>query len=90
MKAPLVVLASVQVVIGAEPARGDWLPVYAPEIGARRPLRVPLWVARIVAGKAVAAMSTALPGASNARAKRDLGWEPRWPGWRTGFHDAPR
>ena len=78
-------------VVDDEPAgMRDWLPVYAQAIGARRPLRVPLWVARIVAGKAVAAMSTTLPGASNARAKRELGWEPRWPSWRTGFRDAPR
>jgi 2-alkyl-3-oxoalkanoate reductase len=68
----------------------EWLPVYADAIGARRPLRVPVWLARLVAGKAAAAMSTTLPGATNARAKRELGWEPRWPSWRTGFRDAPR
>jgi hypothetical protein len=51
---------------------------------------VPVWLARLVAGKAVAAMSTTLPGAANARAKRELAWEPRWPTWRTGFRDAPR
>jgi 2-alkyl-3-oxoalkanoate reductase len=68
----------------------EWLPVYADAIGARRPLRVPMWLARLVAGKAAAAMSTTLPGASNARAKRELGWEPRWPSWRTGFREAPR
>ena len=39
---------------------------------------------------AVAAMATRLPGASNARAKCELGWEPRWPTWRTGFREAPR
>jgi hypothetical protein len=43
-----------------------------------------------VAGKAAARMSGLLAGASNARAKRELGWEPRWPSWRTGFRDAPR
>jgi nucleoside-diphosphate-sugar epimerase len=68
----------------------EWVPAYAAAIGARRPLRVPVWVARLVAGKAVGAMSTTLPGASNARAKRELGWEPRWPTWRTGFVEAPR
>jgi 2-alkyl-3-oxoalkanoate reductase len=74
-----------------EPApQRDWLPVYASAIGARRPLRVPVWLAQLVAGKAAAAMATALPGASNARAKRELGWEPRWPSWRTGFREAPR
>lgn len=68
----------------------EWLPVYAEAIGARRPLRVPVWLAQLVAGNAAVAMATALPGASNARVKRELGWEPRWPSWRTGFRDAPR
>ena len=68
----------------------EWLPAYADAIGARRPLRVPLWLARLAAGRTAAALSTTLPGASNARAKRELGWEPRWPTWRTGFRDAPR
>ena len=78
-------------VVDDEPApMREWLPVYAEAIGARRPPRVPLWLARLVAGKAVAAMSTTLPGASNARAKAELGWQPRWPSWRTGFRDAPR
>jgi 2-alkyl-3-oxoalkanoate reductase len=78
-------------VVDDEPAPlRDWLPVYAEAIGARRPLRIPVWLARLLAGKAVAAMAATLPGASNARAKRELGWQPRWPSWRTGFHDAPR
>jgi 2-alkyl-3-oxoalkanoate reductase len=78
-------------VVDDEPARmRDWLPVYAQAIGAPRPLRVPVWLARFVAGKAAARMSTTLPGASNARAKRELGWEPRWPSWRSGFREAPR
>jgi 2-alkyl-3-oxoalkanoate reductase len=72
-------------VIGEVAAAGD-----ADAIGARRPLRVPVWLARRVAGKAAAAMSTTLPGASNARARRELAWEPRWASWRTGFLDAPR
>jgi hypothetical protein len=38
----------------------------------------------------MAGMMTALPGASNAKAKRELGWTPRWPSWRTGFREAPR
>jgi 2-alkyl-3-oxoalkanoate reductase len=68
----------------------EWIPAYAEAIGARRPLRVPVWLARLVTGKDAAAMMTTLPGASNARAKRELGWEPRWPSWRTGFSQAPR
>jgi 2-alkyl-3-oxoalkanoate reductase len=78
-------------VVDDEPApQREWLPVYAEAIGARRPRRVPVWLARLVAGKAAAAMSTTLPGASNARAKRALAWEPRWSSWRTGFREAPR
>jgi nucleoside-diphosphate-sugar epimerase len=78
-------------VVDDEPApTREWLPAYAEAIGARRPLRFPLWLARLVAGKAAAGMSTTLPAATNARAKRELGWEPRWPTWRSGFRDAPR
>ena len=78
-------------VVDDEPApTREWLRAYAEAIGARQPFRIPLWLARLVAGKAVAAMSTTLPAATNARAKRELGWEPRWPTWRTGFRDAPR
>ena len=68
----------------------EWLPAYAEAIGARPPRRVPPWLVRLLAGKAVAGMATTFPGAANARAKRALGWEPRWPSWRTGFRDAPR
>jgi nucleoside-diphosphate-sugar epimerase len=78
-------------VVDDEPAPiREWIPAYAEAIGARRPLRVPVWLARLVTGKDAAAMMTTLPGASNARAKRELGWEPRWPSWRTGFSQAPR
>ena len=67
----------------------EWLPVYAEAIGAKKPLRVPVWIARLVAGK-VASVASVQPGASNAKAKRELGWEPRWPSWRQGFREAPR
>jgi 2-alkyl-3-oxoalkanoate reductase len=78
-------------VVDDEPApMREWLPVFAEAIGARPPRRVPVWLARLLAGKAVAAMSTTLPGATNARARRELGWEPRWPSWRDGFRHAPR
>ena len=73
-----------------EPAAvGDWLPVYAEAIGAPRPWRVPVWLARLVAGRMATMMNT-LPGASNAKAKRELGWQPRWSSWREGFREAPR
>jgi nucleoside-diphosphate-sugar epimerase len=70
-------------------AMRDWLPAYAESIGAKKPLRVPVWLARLVAGP-MANLMDAAPGASNARAKRELGWEPRWRSWREGFREAPR
>src|SRR6185312_13187500 len=73
-------------VVDDEPAAGrDWLPVYAEALGAKPPRRVPTWLARIVAGRFAVMMATELRGASNAKAKRELGWEPRYPSWRTGF-----
>jgi nucleoside-diphosphate-sugar epimerase len=82
--------AGVYNVVDDEPApMREWLPAYAEAIGARKPLRVPAWLARLVAG-GMAAMVSTLPGASNAKAKRELGWEPRWPSWREGFREAPR
>jgi nucleoside-diphosphate-sugar epimerase len=71
-------------------AMREWLPVYAEAIGAKPPRRVPIWVARLVAGKAVAGMAETLPGASNERAKRELGLQPRWSSWRDGFRQASR
>jgi 2-alkyl-3-oxoalkanoate reductase len=67
----------------------DWLPAYAEAIGAKPPRRVPVWLAKLLAGGMVAAMA-ALPGATNARAKERLGWRPRWASWRQGFSGAPR
>jgi 2-alkyl-3-oxoalkanoate reductase len=77
-------------VVDDDPApQREWLPVYAEVIGAKKPLRVPVWIARLVVGK-IATMAGVQPGASNAKAKRELGWEPRWRSWREGFRDAPR
>jgi nucleoside-diphosphate-sugar epimerase len=78
-------------VVDDEPgAMRDWLPAYARAIGASPPRRVPGWLARLLAGRMTADMSVSLPGASNARARHELGWEPRWPSWRKGFAEAPR
>jgi 2-alkyl-3-oxoalkanoate reductase len=72
-----------------EPApMSEWLPLYAEAVGAKRPWRVPVWLAQLVAGRQAAAMSTTLEGASNERAKRELGWQPRYPSWRQGFREA--
>jgi nucleoside-diphosphate-sugar epimerase len=73
-------------VVDDEPApMREWLPAYAAALGARRPLRVPGWLARLVAGSYVVAAATGLRGASNAKAKRELGWTPAVPSWREGF-----
>jgi nucleoside-diphosphate-sugar epimerase len=66
----------------------EWLPIYAEAIGAKPPRRVPAWLASLVAGKQAAAMSTSLEGASNEKAKRELGWQPRYPSWRQGFREG--
>jgi nucleoside-diphosphate-sugar epimerase len=63
----------------------EWVPVFAEGAGAKRPLRIPVWLAKLVAGKAVAALTVDLRGASNAKAKRELGWAPAHPSWRRGF-----
>ena len=66
-------------------AMRDWLPVYAQALGAKPPRRVPVWLARLLAGRMVADMATVLPGADNAKAKRELGWRPAHASWRSGF-----
>jgi nucleoside-diphosphate-sugar epimerase len=77
-------------VVDDEPApMRDWLPAYAEAIGAPKPLRVPVWLARLAAGP-MARVVGGLSGASNARAKRELDWRPRWASWREGFRGAPR
>ena len=72
-----------------EPAElREWLPVYAEALGAKPPLRVPLWLAKLVAGSAMANQAVELRGASNAKFKARLSWEPRYPSWRQGFAEA--
>jgi nucleoside-diphosphate-sugar epimerase len=76
-------------VVDDEPAPfAEWLPVYAEALGAKRPWRAPAFIARLVAGAGAAALATELRGASNAKAKRELGWQPRYPSWRQGFREA--
>lgn len=73
-----------------EPApMSEWLPAYADAIGAKPPRRVPVWLARLVAGKEAAGLATELRGASNAKARRELGWTPKYPSWREGFRASP-
>ncbi|HET8815426.1 MAG TPA: NAD(P)-dependent oxidoreductase [Solirubrobacterales bacterium] len=76
-------------VVDDEPAPlREWLPVYAEALGAKPPRRVPVWLARLVAGKDLASAAVEMRGASNAKAKRELAWEPAHPTWRQGFVDS--
>jgi nucleoside-diphosphate-sugar epimerase len=73
-------------VVDDEPAPvHEWLPVLARALGAKPPRRLPTSLARLLAGEVVVVLSTEARGASNAKAKRELGWTPRHPTWRTGF-----
>jgi nucleoside-diphosphate-sugar epimerase len=73
-------------IVDDEPAPvSEWLPYLASCLGAGPPRRVPAWVARLLAGEMVVGMMTEGRGFSNAKAKRELGWEPRYPSWRQGF-----
>jgi len=66
----------------------EWVPAYAEAVGAKPPRRVPVWLARLLAGRYMASMATTLGGASNAKAKAELGWLPRYASWRQGFREA--
>jgi nucleoside-diphosphate-sugar epimerase len=76
-------------IVDDEPApASEWLPYLAECLGAKPPLHLPVWVARLAAGEVAVSMLTRTRGSSNARAKRELGWELRWPSWRQGFRDG--
>jgi nucleoside-diphosphate-sugar epimerase len=73
-------------VVDDEPALvREWLPFLADQLGAKRPMKVPGFVVRPLAGKAPVLQMTEVRGGSNAKAKRELGWQPRWSTWRVGF-----
>jgi nucleoside-diphosphate-sugar epimerase len=75
-------------IVDDEPAPvSEWLPVLAEYAGAKPPRRVPAWLARLLAGEMVVGMMTEGRGFSNAKAKRELGWELRYPSWRQGFKE---
>jgi nucleoside-diphosphate-sugar epimerase len=72
----------------------EWLPVLADALGAGPPRHFPRWLAQLVAGEVAVVMGTEARGASNAKAKRELDWNPTWATWRTGFrhglHEVPK
>ena len=76
-------------VVDDEPAPvREWLPVVAEALGAKPPRRFPTWLARLFAGEAAVVMGTTARGASNEKAKRELGWTLRYPSWREGFREV--
>jgi nucleoside-diphosphate-sugar epimerase len=66
----------------------EWLPVLAAAADARPPRRVPRWIGRLAAGEAVTTLMTDSRGASNAKARAELGWRPAYPTWREGFRSV--
>ena len=76
-------------IVDDEPApASEWLPYLAACAGAKPPMRVPKWLARLLAGEVAVTMMTEGRGFSNAKAKRELGWELRYPSWRQGFKEG--
>ena len=75
-------------VVDSDPApAADWLPYLASVAGAKPPLRVPAWLGRLLAGEFVVTQMTSARGSSNDKARKILGWEPRYASWREGFRD---
>jgi 2-alkyl-3-oxoalkanoate reductase len=73
-------------IVDDDPAAvSDWLPALAAAVGAKPPWRVPALVGRLAVGEHGVVLMTEIRGASNAKAKRELGWRPRWRSWREGF-----
>jgi nucleoside-diphosphate-sugar epimerase len=75
-------------VVDDEPASAvEWMPLYAEALGAKRPPRVPAFLARMIAGDALVTWMLGLRGASNEKVKEELGWRPRYKSWRQGFFE---
>ena len=76
-------------VVDDDPAPiSEWLPEYAEILGAKAPGTVPMWLARAAGGGRMALLMEELRGASNAKARADLGWTPMYPSWREGFREG--
>jgi nucleoside-diphosphate-sugar epimerase len=83
--------AGIYNIVDDEPAPArEWLPVLAEMLGAKPPRHVPAWLVRLIAGQDAVMGATQSRGASNAKARRELGWTPRYPSWRQGFAAAYR
>jgi 2-alkyl-3-oxoalkanoate reductase len=63
----------------------EYIPAMAEALGAPRPFHIPVWLGRLLAGEAAVMIMTEARGSSNAKAKREFGWQPTWPSWREGF-----
>jgi 2-alkyl-3-oxoalkanoate reductase len=73
-------------VVDSDPAPvAEWLPYLANILGAKPPLRMPAWLGRLLAGEFVVTQMTSWRGSSNEKARKELGWEPRYASWREGF-----
>jgi nucleoside-diphosphate-sugar epimerase len=73
-------------IVDDEPAAvSEWLPELARIIGAKSPLHIPAWIARLAIGDAGVILMTEARGSSNQKARRALNWKPRWTTWRDGF-----
>ena len=82
-------VAGVYNIVDDEPAPvREWLPVLAEALGAKPPRHFPRLLAKLFAGEAMVMLGTEARGASNAKAKRELGWQLRYPSWRQGFAAA--
>ena len=76
-------------IVDDDPApANEWVPAFAASLGAKRPFRIPVWLARLAAGPAAVAGMTMQRGASNEKAKRELSWAPEHASWRDGFRTA--
>jgi nucleoside-diphosphate-sugar epimerase len=83
--------AGIYNIVDDEPAPArEWLPVLADALGAKPPRHVPVWLVRLIMGEDAVLGATQSRGASNAKAKRELGWTLRYPSWRQGFAAAYR
>ncbi len=81
--------AGIYNVVDDEPvAVREWLPYLAKALGAKPPRRIPVWLGRIAAGEVGVSMMTQIRGSSNAKARRELDWAPRWRSYKEGFRDG--